>query len=154
MFLPLHHVGMLVTDIQTEVEKWVSRFGYAVETPIIEDPTQTALVQFLRQPGAQHWLELVAPNGPKSKLSAALRKGAGLHHVCFEADDIEGACRHLREQAMFMISRPVPAVAFGGRGVCWFMDRAGLLVELVGAGDGPLSLASITTFGGDARGGL
>ena len=106
---------------------------------MIEDPQQTALVQFLRLPGADHWTELVAPNGPNSVLTAALdRKRSGPHHLCYEVDDIEAACHALRSAGMSILANPVPAVAFTGRRVAWLTDRDFLLTELVESGAGPL----------------
>ncbi len=110
---------------------------------MIEDPVQTALVQFLRLPSGANWLELVAPNGPDSKLSSALAKGEGLHHLCYEVDDIEAACVALRRQKMALLSAPAPAVAFTGRRVAWLLGRDRLLTELVESGPGPLSLAAL-----------
>ena len=82
--LRLHHTGLLVRDLPTAAAELVARLGYVVESGVIEDPVQTALVQFLRQPGTSSWLELVTPNGPTSKLSRAVASGGGLHHLCYE----------------------------------------------------------------------
>jgi methylmalonyl-CoA/ethylmalonyl-CoA epimerase len=139
----LHHVGILVKDIEAESANLGARFGYVVESPIIEDEVQTALVRFLRQPGAACWCELISPNGPGSKLAQALEQGGGLHHVCYEVDDMAAACAHLSATAMMMFRKPTPAVAFGGRPIAWFLGRNCQLVELVSSGDGPLSLAVI-----------
>ena len=143
MTFALHHIGYLVAEIEVAARSWSERLGYEAETPIIEDRAQTALVQFLRQPGSPCWLELVAPNGPGGKLSAALKGGGGLHHLCYEVDEIDDACRALRSRGMFPVSRPTPAVAFGGRRIAWLLDPARVLIELVEAGEGPLSLATI-----------
>ena len=136
--LRLHHIGYIVADIPAAAGEWERRFGYSIETGIIEDPHQTALVQFLRLPGASHWLELVSPNGPLSKLSNALSKGEGLHHLCYETDDLEASVTSLRSHGMFPVGLPVPGVAFGGRKIAWFLDRRRMLVELVETGPGPL----------------
>ena len=127
----LHHLGILVQDLAAAVSDFESRLGYRVESEVIEDPVQTAYVQFLRQPQTILWLELITPNGPDSKLINALRKGGGLHHLCYEVSDISQAGEHLRDRAMLLLSEPVPAVAFPGRRIAWFMDRAGLLIELL-----------------------
>ncbi len=139
----LHHLGYLVKDIPSSVQEFAARFGYVVESDVIHDPVQTAYVQFLRLPGAAFWLELITPDGDKSKLSRSLEKGGGLHHTCYEVDDIDAAGAHLRTQAMLMVAVPTPAAAFPGRRISWFMDRSLMLVELVERGEGPLSLCSI-----------
>ena len=137
----LHHIGLLVADVVAASASLVERFGYLRETPIIQDPVQTAFVTFLRLPGADHWTELVAPNGPGSVLAEALRRRrGGPHHLCFQVDDLSQACDRLRDRSMLLITEPVPAVVFGGRHIAWLIDEAGLLVELVESGPGPLCL--------------
>lgn len=140
----LHHIGYLVSDIPAAAREFVDRFGYRVESAIVEDTIQTARVQFLRQPGAAHWLELIAPSNSKSsKLSKALELGGGLHHLCYEVADLAQASEKLRFSGMLPLGEPRPAAAFSGRLIAWYMDRAKLLVELVESGPGDLSLANI-----------
>jgi methylmalonyl-CoA/ethylmalonyl-CoA epimerase len=139
----LHHIGHLVKDIPAAAKALVGDFGYRIESNIIEDPVQTVMVQFLRLPGERNWFELVSPNGPGSKVSAALAKGGGLHHLCYEVDDLDASCAALRRQRMWMLSGPVPAVAFDGRRIAWFVQRTQLLVELLESGEGALTLTSI-----------
>jgi methylmalonyl-CoA/ethylmalonyl-CoA epimerase len=137
----LHHIGILVADIDRSRDLLVQRFGYVAETGLIEDAQQTAFGQFLRLPGADHWTELVAPNGPNSVLRGALdRKRGGTHHLCYEVPDVDAACQRLHDLAMNVISTPKPGTAFGGRRIAWVIDRDYLLIELVEAGPGPLAL--------------
>ncbi|QYY36185.1 VOC family protein [Ruficoccus sp. ZRK36] len=143
----LHHTGYLVADIEKAASSYTGLLGYRIESPVIEDPVQTAHVQFLRLPGADSWLELISPASEKSKLSNALSKGGGLHHLCYEVADIEAACAHLRAGGMFPLASPVAAAAFSGRKIAWFMDERRLLIELVEAGEGDLSLASLADGG-------
>ena len=139
----LHHIGYLVKDMAVSAASFADRFGYAIESDVIEDPRQTAMVQFLRQPGALHWLELVTPTGPGSKLYHALAKGEGLHHLCYEVPSLEAAGQQLRQQQMLPLGKAQPATAFPGRSIAWYMDRSSQLIELVEAGNGALSLANL-----------
>jgi methylmalonyl-CoA/ethylmalonyl-CoA epimerase len=137
----LHHIGILVPDVARASERLVKQFGYSPDTPVLEDPQQTAIAQFLRLPGADHWTELIAPNGPDSKLRGAIdRRRGGMHHVCYQVDDIDAACAHLHEQSMMVIAQPVPGIAFDGRRIAWLIDRDYFLVELVESGEGALCL--------------
>ena len=129
----LHHIGYLVKDL-SEASVFKDRLGYLVESEIIEDPAQTAYVLLMRQPGSASQIELVMPAGPKSKLSKALAKGGGLHHLCYEVDDICAAGVHLREKGMLALSEPAEAVAFKGRRIAWYMDSGALLIELLESG--------------------
>jgi catechol 2,3-dioxygenase-like lactoylglutathione lyase family enzyme len=132
--LRLHHFGIVVADIAKAIVPYVTQCGYELRTDVIHDPTQTAYVQFLRRPGETVLLELVAPDGPSSKLAAALERGGGFHHVCHSTPDIDDACRVLRSGGFFLIAAPVPAVAFDGRRIAWLLGRDRSLVELVERG--------------------
>jgi len=131
----LHHVGYAVSIVEPITELYVKRLGYEVCTPVVHDPTQTAYVQFLRLPGDRTFLELVAPDGPDSKLSRAVRKGGGLNHLCYAVDDIEAATDKLRKAGMMILSMPVPSVAFKGRRISWLLGEDPLPIELVERGE-------------------
>jgi len=141
--LSFHHVGLLVRDVEDAAKHYTNLLGYRVESAAIDDPVQTARVLFLRQPKADSWLELVAPLGPGSKLCNLLNKGGGLHHVCYETLELDASVETLRNEGCMVVGLPVPATAFPGRRIAWLMDRQRFLFELLEAGDGVLSLASL-----------
>ncbi|HET9372552.1 MAG TPA: VOC family protein [Vicinamibacterales bacterium] len=132
--LRLHHVGMVVADIPASAEKYQQRFGYEARTPVIHDAVQTAYVQFLALAGESMFLELVAPDGPGSKLANALAKGGGLNHLCYRVSDIDAACKALRARGMLLLQAPVAAAAFPGRRIAWLMGDDRTPVELVEEG--------------------
>jgi methylmalonyl-CoA/ethylmalonyl-CoA epimerase len=132
--LRLHHTGIAVRDIARHANAYVRDLGYEPRTGIIHDPAQQAYVQFLRLPGGEAYLELVQPDGPAAKLSQAVAKGGGLHHVCYSVDDIDDACRLLKERGLFVIAAPAPAVAFEGRRIAWLIGKDVCLTELVERG--------------------
>lgn len=131
MKLNLHHIGILVTDIARTVQTYLSRYNYAVVTDVIHDPVQTAYVQFLRGGDCEPLIELVTPDGPASKLTNAVKKGAGLNHLCYSSDDLEADCRHLRSSGMVLLQSPILAQAFPGRRIAWLMGRDCIPIELV-----------------------
>ena len=134
----LHHVGYLVREIGPAAATYVERYGYQAVTGVVHDPLQTALVQFLRLPGDSSYLELIAPDGHASRLSAeAARVARPLHHLCYVCvETLETAAARLCEQGMVQIAGPRPAEAFGGRRICWLMGGDRLPVELVEAREG------------------
>ncbi len=134
MNLHLHHIGVAVGDIARATEDHQRRLGCELVGGLIHDPVQTAFIQFLRLPGDAVLIELVAPDGPDSKLRNAVLKGGGIHHLCHSTDDIESACRSLSQQGMVLFSEPTPAVAFGGRRIAWLIGQDQVLTELVERG--------------------
>lgn len=129
--LHLHHVGFAVKSIEEIAEAHIRRFGCQPVSPVIHDPLQTALVQFLRFPGNPALLEFVAPDSPGSALSGAVKKGGGLNHLCYTAGPLEAAIERLRADGMLLISEPKPGRAFAGRRICWLLGSDRSPVELV-----------------------
>ena len=82
-------------------------------------------------PGTTVQMELVEPAGERSPVNAFLLKGGGLHHVCYEVQDCALAQAELRQRGGLVVSRPKPAVAFGGRNIAWVMTAEKLLVEVL-----------------------
>jgi methylmalonyl-CoA/ethylmalonyl-CoA epimerase len=131
----LHHVGLVVADLEAAAAEYTGRFGYAVKSPVIEDPVQTARGQFLQLTGDSSYLELLGPVGSDSKLTTAFEKGRRLNHLCYAVSDIEAACASLRRQGMFLLQTPVESIAFRPRRLAWLMGRDGVPIELVEDGE-------------------
>jgi methylmalonyl-CoA/ethylmalonyl-CoA epimerase len=129
--LSLHHVGYAVKAIEPVADRYVTRYGYEISSPIIHDPLQTAFVQFLQLPGDRTYLEFVAPDSSESKLSNAVKRGGKLHHLCYAANQLDATIAQLEDTGMLLISEPKTAIAFAGRRICWLIDDNSLLVELV-----------------------
>jgi methylmalonyl-CoA/ethylmalonyl-CoA epimerase len=134
MNLRLHHIGISVSDIAQATEDYRRRLGCELVGGVIHDPVQTAFIQFLRFPGDSVLIELVAPDGPESKLVKAVAKGGGINHLCHLTDDIESACQSLNDQGMIIIHDPAPAAGFGGRRIAWLIGEDQVLTELVERG--------------------
>ncbi len=135
MDLCLHHIGILVKDIPEATKLYKIRFGYEIKSDVIHDPVQTAYVQFLKLRSGSDYVEFISPDGPKSKLTNALKKGGGLNHLCYVTDDIDSVCEKLRSTGMYLLQSPVEAVAFKGRRIAWLMGRNMMPTELVERGE-------------------
>jgi methylmalonyl-CoA/ethylmalonyl-CoA epimerase len=131
----LHHIGVVVEDLERAAAEYSQRWGYVVKSPVIEDPVQTARARFLKLEGDAHYLELLVPSGPDSKLSTALQKGRRLNHLCYVVPNIEAACATLRVQGMFLLQAPIEAVPFTPRRIAWLMGVDGIAIELVETGE-------------------
>jgi methylmalonyl-CoA/ethylmalonyl-CoA epimerase len=129
--LRMHHVGLAVPDLAAAAKLYIVRLGYADRSGALHDPSQTAWVQFLRLAADAGYLELVAPDGPESRLTNFVRRGGGLHHVCYSCGAMEAEIARLAATGMLLLSEPRPAVAFAGRRICWLKGGDPLLVELV-----------------------
>jgi methylmalonyl-CoA/ethylmalonyl-CoA epimerase len=128
-----HHIGVAVRDMQGAIPIYKNLFGYDLISGPFDDPIQNVSVCFLSRGEGDTVIELVAPLGPNSPVDRTLKKGGGTYHVCYQVPDIQQAIDHLREQGSFLLSGPVPAVAFEMREIAWLMTEVDLLVELVQA---------------------
>jgi len=126
----LHHVGYVVTSIAESLDRWKRAVLPVSISAAFEDAIQRARVIFLDLPpdGAVK-LELVEPLGPDSPVASFDQKGGGLHHLCFEVDDIEQQIDKMKLLKGMLIRQPQPAVAFGGRRIAWMRSCDKLLVE-------------------------
>jgi methylmalonyl-CoA/ethylmalonyl-CoA epimerase len=128
-----HHIGIAVENLGEAIPAYKRLFGYELVSGPFDDPVQNVSVCFLSRGEADAQLELVAPLGPNSPVDRVLKKGGGTYHICYEVANIQAAIEHLREQNCFLVSGPVPAVAFAMREIAWLMTDVNLLVELVQA---------------------
>jgi methylmalonyl-CoA/ethylmalonyl-CoA epimerase len=126
----LHHIGFVVASIASSAPGFTGSIGAAPLSQTFDDPIQRARVAFIDlSPGGGPSLELVEPLADDSPVAAFLAKGGGLHHLCFEVDDLDRHIETLKAERAVLIRSPKPATAFGGRRIAWMMTREKLLVE-------------------------
>ena len=129
--MKIHHIGVLVKDIEAEAKRLCEACGYEIVSDIIEDKIQTAKVQFLRLPNDSSYMELISPIDECSKLSNALKKGNPLHHICYESDNSITDLQNFRNNNFLTLCEPVEAPAFNNNKIAWVMDSKKNLFELV-----------------------
>ncbi|HVB58491.1 MAG TPA: VOC family protein [Candidatus Acidoferrales bacterium] len=86
----LHHVGFVVRSIESEIAGFTSSILASWDAKIFHDPLQKVRVTFLQTPNPTDALiELVEPAADDSPVEQFLRRGAGLHHLCYEIPDLD-----------------------------------------------------------------
>ncbi|MGD8822228.1 MAG: VOC family protein, partial [Anaerolineales bacterium] len=90
----INHVAIVVEDIDAALKFWSD--GLGLDVAHVEDvPDQESVVAFL--PTGQSEVELVKPTSEDSGIARFLkRRGPGMHHICFEVDDIDSCIAHLK----------------------------------------------------------
>jgi methylmalonyl-CoA/ethylmalonyl-CoA epimerase len=131
----LLHVGVAVPELGPTAELLSNLFGYEVVSGPFDDPIQKVQVNFLAKSAADvAEIELIAPLTEDSPIRSMLRKDSGgAYHLCLETNDIEAAVTHAQKNGCVIVSKPMPAVAFGGRRIAWIYTRTRQLFELVEA---------------------
>jgi methylmalonyl-CoA/ethylmalonyl-CoA epimerase len=125
-----HHVGFVVASIQNSVKGFAESLDADWDGVITHDPNQVVRVTFLRSKSAADPLfELIEPAGEKSPVMPFLKKGGGLHHLCYEVHDLEKQLELIRSRGGLITRSPMPAAAFGGRRIAWIYTRSKLLIE-------------------------
>jgi len=125
-----HHVGFVVASIDTAIQGLAKSVDAEWDGEITHDPLQNVRVAFLRpKHAADPLVELVEPAGEKSPVLAFLKRGGGLHHLCYEVDQLDRQLETSRAGGGLVVRPPLPAVAFGGRRVAWFYTKEKLLIE-------------------------
>ena len=125
-----HHTGYIVPSIAEAVAGFQSAMFPGWDGVIVHDPMQMVRVTFLpANLPDRTTIELVEPAGPRSPVLKFLESGGGIHHVCFEVEDLKRQLATARAAGHTMVRVPMPAPAFGGRRIAWIRTSAGLLVE-------------------------
>lgn len=130
----LHHLGFVVSSIAESAPQFAATLNSSWDGKIILDSLQAASVSFLQSNVAGDPLfELVEPAGPESPVSKFLKRGGGLHHVCYQVKNLEEQLHESREKGALVVRMPAPAAAFGGRRIAWVFTKTRLLIEYLEA---------------------
>jgi methylmalonyl-CoA/ethylmalonyl-CoA epimerase len=126
----MHHIGYVVASIQESGRSFALSLGAKWDENIILDPIQNVRVTFLQgRCNTDPLIELVEPGDANSPVSRFLERGGGLHHLCYEVEELELHLAFCKSIGTIIIRPPVPAVAFGGRRIAWAITKKKLLVE-------------------------
>ena len=127
----LNHVAIAVPDLEAAGAVYRDTLGARASEP--EDlPDHGVTVVFVTL--ANTSIELVAPLGPESPLAGFLERhpAGGMHHVCYEVDDITAARDRLKERGARVLGGGQPATGAHGKPVLFLhpKDFCGTLIEL------------------------
>ena len=127
----LNHVAIAVPDLEAASAVYRDTLGARVSEP--EDlPDHGVTVVFVTLPNTS--IELVAPLGPDSPLAGFLERhpSGGMHHVCYEVDDIIAARDRLKERGARVLGGGQPETGAHGKPVLFLhpKDFCGTLIEL------------------------
>jgi methylmalonyl-CoA/ethylmalonyl-CoA epimerase len=130
--MKLHHVGIVVEDIESGIQRYRAMFGFVPISEVVDDPVQKVSVVLLSGPEAGSVpVELIAPLTDDSPVSKILKGNVRLYHLCFLVEDIEEALRNFRNTRAIIISGPVPADLFEGKRIAFVYTPDNYVVELL-----------------------
>jgi 2-polyprenyl-3-methyl-5-hydroxy-6-metoxy-1,4-benzoquinol methylase/catechol 2,3-dioxygenase-like lactoylglutathione lyase family enzyme len=124
----LHHIGMLVRDLERSLGRWLARGAERVLGPVT-DLRMDCRVAFVRVPETAPLVELVTPYSRASALWNRLGRNP-LDHVCYQVAGLDRALAEREQAGARLVFGPVEAAALRRR-VAFVLDGDGLLTELV-----------------------
>lgn len=127
--MEIDHIGYLVKKIGKAKEEF-TELGFVEEGECVYDPVRDIDVLFLNN-GAYR-VELVSPKSEQSVVWDTAKKiGNTPYHICYLCDQIEKAVYELQEKRYTLVSDILPAVACGGKRVCFLFHRTIGIIELL-----------------------
>jgi methylmalonyl-CoA epimerase len=142
--MKLDHIGFVVESIDKFITVLKS-IGFADATRPVPDYDKNVNASFVSVGRTEDiYLEVLEPVDERSTVYNFLKRtGGGLHHLCFEVDDIEGVSKRLEEQGFKMVSPPTDCTAYdenlgraceGVTRISFFLLPDRLLIELLEKG--------------------
>ena len=129
MIKKVDHIAVVVSDLEDAKRFWINALGLALER-IDSVPEEAVDIAFL--PVGDSEIELLQPTDPESGVAKYLAKrGPGMHHLCFEVDDIEATLHRLRTAEIPLITETAKVNSEGKKyAFVHPKGTGGVLVEL------------------------
>ena len=127
----LNHVAIAVPDLEAARALYRDTFGAKVSEPV-DMPAHGVTTVFIELENAK--IELLHPLGDDSPIRGFLERhpAGGIHHVCYEVDDILAARDRLKAQGLRILGDGEPTIGAHGKPVLFLhpKDFCGTLIEL------------------------
>lgn len=127
----LNHVAIAVKDLAAATAVYRDTLGAKVSEPLPQ-PAHGVTVVFIELPNTK--VELLEPLGENSTIAGFLEKNpsGGIHHVCYEVEDIIAARDQLKAAGARVLGNGDPKIGAHGKPVLFLhpKDFCGTLVEL------------------------
>ncbi|NNU81605.1 methylmalonyl-CoA epimerase [Halovulum dunhuangense] len=127
----LNHVAIAVPDLDAAAAQYRSTLGATVGERQ-DEPAHGVTVVFITLPNTK--IELLHPLGANSPIAGFLEKNpsGGIHHICYEVDDILAARDRLRDAGARVLGDGEPKIGAHGKPVLFLhpKDFTGTLIEL------------------------
>ena len=127
----LNHVAIAVRDLKAASRVYRDMLGASLSAPLPQ-PEHGVTVVFVELPNTK--IELLEPLGENSPIAKFLEKNSdgGMHHVCYEVDDIRAARDRLKASGARVLGDGEPKIGAHGKPVLFLhpKDFGGTLVEL------------------------
>lgn len=127
--MKLDHIGIAVKNIEDKLKIWQDLLGLKLQM-IEEVPQQKVKIAVLNIGDAK--IELLEPMENESPVAKFIdKRGEGIHHLCFEVEDIERALSKIKKNGIKLIDE-VPRKGASAEKIAFIhpKDMGGVLIEL------------------------
>jgi methylmalonyl-CoA/ethylmalonyl-CoA epimerase len=127
----LNHVAIATKDVRKASGVYRNILGAKVSEPVPQ-PDHGVTTVFVELPNTK--IELLEPLGENSPIAKFLEKNpnGGMHHVCYEVDEIYAARDRMKEMGATITGTGEPRIGAHGKPVIFLhpKDFVGTLIEL------------------------
>jgi len=127
----IDHIAIVVQDLDAALRVYRDVLGLPLER-VEEVPAEKVKVAFLPLPEGDGEVELVQPTANDTGIARFLAKrGEGMHHICFEVDDIQAAMAAMAASGL-QVLEDKPRVGSQGQKYVFIHPKSthGVLIEL------------------------
>ena len=127
----LNHVAIAVKDIAKAAGVYRDTLGAEISAAVAQ-PEHGVTTVFVLLPNTK--IELLEPLGEGSPIAKFLERSpdGGIHHLCYEVDDIRSARDRLKAQGVRVLGDGEPKIGAHGKPVLFLhpKDLCGTLIEI------------------------
>lgn len=127
MLKKIHHVGIVVRDADEAMKFYRDALGLEVtDDRVIEDQGVRGVLLAI----GNSEVELLEPTREDTGIARFLEsRGEGMHHICFESDDVDAELERAREKGIQLIDEK-PRLGLAGM-ICFLHPKSnhGVLIE-------------------------
>ena len=127
----LNHIAIATPNLDKAIRTYKDILGVKISAPL-DQKEHGVKVVFIEIPNTK--IELLEPLGENSPIENFLEKNkkGGIHHICFEVEDIDSAILHLKKEGATVLGDGKAKIGAHGKPVIFLhpKDFNGTLIEL------------------------
>jgi methylmalonyl-CoA/ethylmalonyl-CoA epimerase len=129
MFKKIDHIGIAVKSLDESIPLY--RDAYGMHLHVVEEVPEQKVKVAMFEIGDIH-IELLEPTSDDSPIAKFLeKKGPGMHHICYEVDDVDGTLEEVSAHDVQLIDKK-SRIGAGGKKVAFLHPKStgSVLTEL------------------------
>lgn len=126
MLKKVNHIGIAVKNMDEAREFWNKIFGVETPPPMTEKDMQVCMIKL-----GDVLIELLAPVGEGVMSKFIEKRGEGIHHICYEVENVYSAIKELAAKGMELVDKEPREGAEGKIAFLHPKATHGVLTEIV-----------------------